>query len=64
VPHELKSKEDFEKLLESALEVRVSRQGENAKVKLKTDKGLFTFKTTSDEADLLIKGTKVPVTEF
>ncbi len=64
MPREVRSKEEFEKLLDQATEVRVSRHGEEAKVKVRTDEALFTFKTTSAEADALIKGTKAPVVEF
>jgi Ribosomal L38e protein family len=64
MPKELRSKADFEKLLESATEVRVSRDGDNAKVKLRTVDALYTLKTTSEEADSMIKGIKVPVVEF
>jgi len=64
VPKELKSKEEFQKLLESATEVRIARDGEQAKVKLRTRAGLFTFRTTSEDADALIKGIKAPVVEF
>jgi len=67
VPKELKSRDEFDKLLESAAEVRVSRQGDSAKVKLRTKVALYTFKTTSEEADAIIKATKAtktPVVEF
>ena len=64
MPRELKTKEEFQKLLESAVEVRVSRHGDDAKVKLRTPEVLYTFKTTSEEADSLVKGTKAPVVEF
>lgn len=64
MPRELKSREEFQKLLEAATEVRVSRRGDEAKVKLRTGDALYTFKTTSAEADSLVKGTKVPVVEF
>ncbi len=64
MPRELKSKEEFEKLLESATEVRVSRHGDEAKVKLRTRDFLYTFKTTSEDADSLVKGTKAPVVEL
>ena len=64
VPRELKSKEEAQKLLQSATEVRVARHGGDAKVKLRTKGALYTFKTTSEEADALIKGTKIPVVEF
>lgn len=64
VPHELKSKEEFEKMVGSATEVRVTRRGDEAKVKLRTKTGLYTFKTTSEDADSLVKGAKAPVVEF
>ncbi len=64
MPKEIKSKEQFEKLLESATEVRVSRKGDGAKVKLRTKEALYTFRTTAEDADSMVKGAKVPVTEF
>ncbi|MDA4123862.1 MAG: hypothetical protein OK438_00235 [Thaumarchaeota archaeon] len=63
MPKELKNKEEFEKVLESAQEVRVVKAGDGAKVKLRTKDTLYTFKTTSEEADSLVKSTKVPVVE-
>jgi len=64
VPRELKSKEEFQKLLQSATEVRVSRKGDTAKVKVRTKDALYTFKTSGTEADALVKGLKTPVTEY
>ncbi|MDG7011270.1 MAG: hypothetical protein JRN57_04025 [Nitrososphaerota archaeon] len=64
MPKEIGSKEEFEKLSEGATEIRVFRSGDQAKVKLRTRGALYTFKTTSDEADALIKGTKTPIVEF
>ena len=64
MPKELKSKDEFQKMLETATEVRVSRRGDDAKIKLRMKDALYTFKTTSKEADSIIKGTKVPVAEF
>jgi hypothetical protein len=64
MPSELASKEQFKKLLEKAVEVRVARKGEVAKLKVRTRKGLFTLKTTGEEADKLVKDLKVPVVEF
>ena len=63
MPKELKSKEEFEKLLKSATEVRISRDGEEAKIKLRTKEALYTFKTTGAEADSL-KGLKTPLVEY
>ena len=64
MPKEIRNKEQFEKLIESATEVRVVHNGDDAKVKLRTKSALYTFKTTTEEADSLVKGTKAPVVEI
>ena len=64
MPREVTNKDEFEKMMENASEIRVSRRGDSAKVKLRTKDGLFTLRTTTEEADSMVKGTKVPVVEF
>ena len=64
MPSELTSKDQFKALLKDAVEVRVVKTETTAKVKVRTKKGLHTFKTTPDEAEALVKGLKVPVVEF
>jgi Ribosomal L38e protein family len=64
LPTEVKTKDEFEKVLEKARQVRVLKSGANAKVKVRTDKMLYTFKTSSDEADTLVKGVKAEVLEL
>jgi hypothetical protein len=64
MPIEIKAKEQFEKLLPTATEVRVARRGDDAKVKIRTKEALYTFKTTAAEADAMVKGLKTPVVEF
>ena len=64
MPREIRTKEEFQALQESASEIRVSKQGDSAKLKLRTDKALYTFKTSTEEADTLVKGVKIPVVEF
>jgi hypothetical protein len=64
MPKVLKSKDEFQKLLGSATEVRIIRDGDEAKVKLRTKEALYTFKTTGAEADSLTKGLKTPVVEL
>lgn len=64
MPREIKDKEEFEKLLDKATEIRIVRSGDDAKVKLRTGTVLYTFKTTSEEADSLTKGTKTPIQEI
>ncbi len=63
MPREVKTKEEFKKLLEGAAEVRVVKVGDSAKVKVRREESLYTFKTSSDDADAILKGTKVPVVE-
>lgn len=64
MPSEITSKDNFQALLKDATELRVVRNGDSAKVKVRTAEALFTFKTTAAEADQLVKGAKVPVVEF
>ena len=64
MPREIKDKEEFTKLLDRATEIRIVRSGEDAKVKLRTETTLYTFKTTSEEVDSLTKGLKTPIQEI
>jgi hypothetical protein len=64
VPREITNKKDFTRLLAQATEVRIVRAGDSAKVKLRARDTLYTFKTTSEDADSLTKGTKVPIREL
>jgi hypothetical protein len=64
MPREIRSKEEFQKLLPSATEIRVVKDGESAKVKLRTRDRLYTFVTKEAEVESLTKGTKVPIVEI
>ena len=64
MPGELTSMDQLKAMLKEATEVRIVRDEEQAKVKLRTKKGLYTFKTTGDQADTIVKGLKIPVVEF
>ena len=64
MPHQLESKDQAKDLMKEALEIRVVRNGDSSKLKLRTKKGLFTLKTTEDEIESLTKGTKVSIVEF
>ena len=64
MPREIKNRDEFEKLIPTATEIRLVKDGENAKLKIRTPKQLYTFKTTEEEAEEMIKGTKTPVVEF
>lgn len=66
MPREIKSKEEFQKLLPSATEIRVVKgeEGGAAKIKLRTKDRLYTFVTTDTEIETFTKGTKTPVVEY
>ena len=66
MPKEIRSKEEFQKLLPSATEIRVVKggEGERAKIKLRTKNQLYTFITAESDVEGLTKGTKTPVVEF
>ena len=64
MPSEVTSKDDFKELLKEAQEIRIVRKDDSAKVKIRTKKGLYTFKTTGTEADSIVKGVKTAIVEF
>ncbi len=65
MPKEIRSQEEFQKLLPSATEIRVVKgKGEAAKIKLRTKNQLYTYATTEGEVEILTKGTKTPVVEY
>ncbi|HMD79181.1 MAG TPA: hypothetical protein VKF39_04265 [Nitrososphaerales archaeon] len=64
MPREVRSREEFDKLLERATEIRVIKDDDSAKVKLRTKEVLYTFKMTAEHADVVIKATKTPVVEL
>ncbi|MGA2664657.1 MAG: hypothetical protein ABSF83_06920 [Nitrososphaerales archaeon] len=64
MPREIKTKEEFQKLLPSATEIRVVRNGDSTKIKLRTANRLYTYKTAEGEVAALTKGTKTPVVEY
>lgn len=58
MPRELHNVEQFQKLMPKAIELRVFRQKDSVKLKLRTSDYLYTFKTTKVEADGIIKNAK------
>lgn len=65
MPLEIRTKDEFSNLLEKATEVRVVKgKDDSAKVKLRTPKGLYTYKTTMSEAQNLTKGLKTPIIDY
>jgi hypothetical protein len=64
VPKEIKKKEELTDLLPKSTEIRVVKKGDSVKLKLRTKEALYTFITTSDEVDAILKGVKTPIVEF
>jgi hypothetical protein len=64
MPREITSKEEFQKLLPKATEIRVLRNGDSTKVKLRTADQLYTYKTKEADVETLTKGTKLPLVEY
>jgi len=65
LPKELRNAEQFQKLMPRAVELRVVRNKETVKLKLRTPDVLYTFKTNEEEAEDLIKSAKeIEIVEF
>ena len=64
MPVEIKDKEKFIELSENAVECRVKKNKDNTKLKLRTDKYLYTIKLDTDEADELVGKLSCPTVEI
>jgi hypothetical protein len=61
----LRSAEQFQKLMPRAVELRVVREKESVKLKLRTPTVLYTFRTNEEDAEDIIKGAKeIEVIEY
>jgi hypothetical protein len=58
MPKELHDAEQFQKLMPKALELRVVREKESVKLKLRTPEYLYTFRANEDQAEEIIKNAK------
>jgi hypothetical protein len=65
LPEELKSIEEFMTTLDLASICYVKRlkKSDTVKLKLRTKKRLYTFKTTPKEADKIVQSLNIPVEE-
>lgn len=64
MPKQIFSPEEFRELISKAEECRVVRRGDKVKLKLRTKRYLYTYITTPDEADEILKEIKVKKVEF
>lgn len=65
MPEELKSREEFMTTLRlaSVCYVKRSKKSEIVKLKLRTKKRLYTYKTTPKEANEIVSSLNIPVEE-
>ena len=64
MPKEIRSEEEFKSLLEKSSECRVVRRDSSVKLKLRTEKMLYVFKTSNENADKLLSNIKVDLVEL
>ena len=65
MPLQIRSREEFEKLIEKASEIRVVKgDPEHVKVKIRLPNQLYTYVTSAEEAEELTKGLKTPIIDF
>jgi len=64
MPVEIHDKEKFVELSENATECRVKKNKDNTKLKLRTDKYLYTIKLDPDEAEELVGRLNCPTLEI
>ncbi|RLE95312.1 MAG: hypothetical protein DRN04_00255 [Thermoprotei archaeon] len=63
MPREIFDKEKFLELAKYARECRVKKLGDVVKLKLRLKRYLYTYKTTSEEAEELLKQIQCPIRE-
>ena len=61
---QVNSADEFKKLIPSASLLKVVRMDDKVKLKLRTKKVLYTYIASKDEADALIKDSKLEVEEY
>jgi len=64
LPKEILSEEKFLELAEFAIHCRVKRKKDIVKIKLRTRKYLYTYKTDPNSADRLLNNIKCDVIEL
>lgn len=64
MPKQINSADEFKKLVPSASFLKVVRKDDKVKLKLRTKKTLYTYITNKDEAETLIKESKLEVEEY
>ncbi len=61
MPVEIFNEDEFLEIAKRAKECRVKRSGNSVKLKLRTSSKLYTYKTTPEKAENLIKKLTCPI---
>ena len=64
MPVEIKEENEFLELSKRAISCRVKRTGDVVKLKLRTKKTLYIYKTNPDKADILTKRLNIDIIEI
>ena len=64
MPKELTSIDSFKEIMKDAYECRIVKRGDKVKLKLRTKKLLYTYVTTEEESNELLKDTSLQVVEI
>jgi len=63
MPREIQSEEEFQTILPRAIECRVKRLPDIVKLKLRTQRHLYSYKCDPATADRLLGGLKIPIVD-
>ncbi len=63
MPQEIFDPEQFLEIAARASEVRVRRQEDTVKLKLRTKSKLYTYKTSPEEANVILQRLSIPVVD-
>ena len=64
MPVEITNEKEFLDIAKIATLCRIKKSKDTVKLKLRTPKHLFTFKTTPDRAEVLLKDIEIPQVEL
>ena len=64
MPREIRSEDEFMAILDKSSECRVVRRESSVKLKLRTEKLLYVFKTSNENAEKLLSNIKINVVEL
>ena len=63
MPKQILSEEEFKQVVKDAKECRIFKKGNIVKLKLRTDRILYVYKTNEEESKKLLSGLKIKIVE-